>query len=317
MERVREEFGKTSVWVFGCEDESAAPRERRLQRLLNTARTTHELSSQASLYIPLTNIPTFLPHYLAMDSSSQWHTSAFQATALSTLTLPSRLRPNAEGQRTTLSDLEAAANLAGNRKIASLGLSVADNAALQDALSDQASAQQGRDTRMTNGWHEHEDTQKSDESGENKVDISLFPSAPASLARNARRRPHVFSALQSMSGDWYTPSALQDLNASAADRFSRACTVRYQSAALFPLLDSFPGIYGLSSRGQLKEVAVKAQLSTSTVVADRIRSVLQVVRRVVGVEEREALVDGLEGFCAEYEEGWDGGEDGSSGDDDL
>jgi len=252
-----------------------------------------------------------------MDQSSPWHTSALQATALSTLTLPSRLRPDAEGQRTTLQDLEASINLAGNRKIAALGLSLANNATLQDALSAQASTQQGRDTRMTNGWHEHEDTQHDHDAEENKVDISLFPSHPTSIARNARRRPHIFSALQSLSGSWYQPSALRDLNALAADRFSSASTVRYQSTALFPLLDSFPGIYdNLAQRGNKKQVAVKAQLSTSTAVAERIRSVLEVVRRAVGVEEREALVDGLEGVCAEYEEGWEG-EGGSSGEDDL
>lgn len=52
-------------------------------------------------------------------------------------------------------------------------------------------------------------------------------------------------------------------------------------------------------------LAVRSALSTSTSVADRIRNIEQVVRRLVSLDEREALCNGLQSICEEYEEGWD------------
>jgi hypothetical protein len=36
----------------------------------------------------------------------------------------------------------------------------------------------------------------------------------------------------------------------------------------------------------------------------------QIVRRLVGIEEREALCNGLQVIAEEYDEGWDSGSDG-------
>jgi len=86
----------------------------------------------------------------------------------------------------------------------------------------------------------------------------------------------------------------------------------YHTSLLFPTIDSFPQIYHVGS-GNVTSLAVRSALSTSTAIADRIRQVEQLVRRSVGVDEREALCDGLERICDEYEEGW---EDESDDDDD-
>lgn len=56
-------------------------------------------------------------------------------------------------------------------------------------------------------------------------------------------------------------------------------------------------------------------LTTSTAVADQVRTVEQIVRRMVAVEEREALCDKLQSIAEEYDEGWDSGS-GSEDDDD-
>jgi hypothetical protein len=82
---------------------------------------------------------------------------------------------------------------------------------------------------------------------------------------------------------------------------------------LFPVLDSFPSIFHVGS-GDSKKLAVHSALSTSTAVANQIRSVDEMVRRMIGLEDRETLSNGLQVMAEEYEEGWDSGTD--SGDED-
>ena len=55
-------------------------------------------------------------------------------------------------------------------------------------------------------------------------------------------------------------------------------------------------------------------LSTSSSVANQVRSIEQVVRRLVSLDEREALSNGLETLAEEYEEGWDSGTDSDEDD---
>jgi hypothetical protein len=89
---------------------------------------------------------------------------------------------------------------------------------------------------------------------------------------------------------------------------------RYTAPLLFPLLDSYPAsIFELGS-GQATKLAVHAGLTTSTAVADQVRAVEQIVKRLVGIEEREALCNGLQVIAEEYDEGWDSGTDS---DDDM
>lgn len=112
-------------------------------RTLNTARTVHEVSSQASMYIPLTIPSTPLPPYIELDRTSQWHTSALLSMAWESATLPSRFRPD-HGKRGPMDDMEAALNVNGNQHIASLQCSLLDpsqangnNTALSRASNDQ------------------------------------------------------------------------------------------------------------------------------------------------------------------------------------
>lgn len=55
-------------------------------------------------------------------------------------------------------------------------------------------------------------------------------------------------------------------------------------------------------------------LSTSSSVANQVRSIEQVVRRLVSLDEREALSNGLGVLAEEYEEGWDSGTDSDEDD---
>lgn len=58
-------------------------------------------------------------------------------------------------------------------------------------------------------------------------------------------------------------------------------------------------------------MAVHSGLTTSTAVANQVRAMEQIVRRLhmVGIDEREALCHGLQTMAEEYDEGWDSGSD--------
>lgn len=91
-------------------------------------------------------------------------------------------------------------------------------------------------------------------------------------------------------------------------------STRYRSPLLFPLLDSFPSIFKNRPR-QPGALAVHTSLSTTASVSDRIKRLREVVNRAVGLDEREALANGLGEVCEAYEEGWESGSD-DDGDDD-
>jgi hypothetical protein len=75
----------------------------------------------------------------------------------------------------------------------------------------------------------------------------------------------------------------------------------------FPLLDSFPNIFG--QRGLSKALSVNTSLSTDTTIALRIKNLQQIVGRAIGIDEREALSNSLGEIAEAYEEGWDSGTD--------
>ncbi len=74
---------------------------------------------------------------------------------------------------------------------------------------------------------------------------------------------------------------------------------------LFPVLNSYPSIFNVGS-GHDEKLAVHTGLTTSTAVAEQVRAIEQIVKRLVTVDEREALCNGLQVIAEEYDEGWDG-----------
>lgn len=57
-----------------------------------------------------------------------------------------------------------------------------------------------------------------------------------------------------------------------------------------------------------------AGLTTSTAVAEQVRTIEAIVRRMVSLDEREALCNGLQTIAEEYDEGWDSGSDNEEDD---
>ncbi|KAK5132372.1 hypothetical protein LTR08_009143 [Meristemomyces frigidus] len=306
LERIADELGKGCRWVFGLQDGRCVGRERGVLRGVNAGRSLLALGGGGSMQVPLASVPGGGAAYLEFEREARWHSSALQAVAFESVTLPTRLR-RAEAGRATFDALETTLNNEGNRRIAAAGLTIADPAHLEGAPQ----ANGHRDTRMANGHanglangHAHDE--------DAVPDMDFFPdlTATATSGRTLGRKPHVFSTVTSLRGSWTSSEEPADAQREVRDRrFApgpRASTL--QTGLLFPALASYPRIFRFEGRPE--GLAVKATLATSTAVAERIRGLEGVARRGVGVEEREALCDGLRGVAEEYEEGWSDSEEG-------
>ncbi|KAK4504621.1 hypothetical protein PRZ48_002582 [Zasmidium cellare] len=304
LERIADELGKGCRWVFGLQDTQRSARERQALQLANVAQSIYSINPSASMHIPLASIPSSLPPYMSLDGSSKWHTSALAAAAMESITLPTRLR-SSQTSSATFDHLESILNGDGMRRIAACSVSVKDPLSLEEDSQPNGHS----DPRMINGHLEEEDEPEEESSN---LDIDLFPQLVPTNTPNRNRnpsRPHTFSKISSLRGPWKTATQLQSSNARLHDRFS-ANDPRislHQSSLLFPTLTSYPTIFRFP--GRPSKLAVDASLSTSTGIAERVRGLEGLARRLVGVEDREALCDGLAALADEYEEGWMSGDE--------
>ena len=125
-ERLRDEFGKASIWVWGIgEEQGKGQRSKQSVRANNLARTIVEMSAHASIFVPMSIPGGALPEYLRLHKGSEWHVSGLQSAAFETMTIPPRLRPGSQ-KRGHLVDLAAALNVNGSQRISQLQCKVVD-----------------------------------------------------------------------------------------------------------------------------------------------------------------------------------------------
>jgi len=281
-------------------------------KLSNNARSVSEIASQASLFIPITMPSTMLPSYVMLDPHSQWHVSGLLATALESMTLPSRLKATRE----TLDQLASALNVNGNQNIAKLRMSIDQKVGLSGhhrsgRLEVRA---ENRDMRVPSQERSNIIDNGPDENDLTTFDMDFFPTETVEQNRGRRsiKKPHVFGQAENYRGD----EDPQDEKANEEDEgYERA---RRRAAGLpvvhksrislsFPLLDSFPHIFAQTRPSQA--LSVYTSLCTDTTVALRIKNLQQIVGRAIGIDEREALSNSLGEIAEAYEEGWDSGTD--------
>ncbi|KAI9814179.1 MAG: mtDNA inheritance, partitioning of the mitochondrial organelle [Pycnora praestabilis] len=314
LDRIRDEFGKTCIWVWGLEDGARNLREKHLQKTINTARSYQDISSQASLYVPILDPPAKLPSYVSLDRSSDWHTSAVLGTGMETMTISSRLKSQ-DGIRKTLREIEGALNINGNQKIANLQMSVMDLEALDDDHEKENHLGQN-DLRIRG--QEHANTMNIQQRHElhstnaslAALDMDLNPGlSPRHQGRV--RKPHTFGTAIINRGNNF--SQLTHIGSDGQSRNQRRLVgipviETFNTSLLFPLLDSFPLIFGTEAH-RPNSVAVRTSLSTTSAVAVRIKQIETVVSRAVRLDEREALSNSLGELIEAYEDGWDSGSD--------
>lgn len=229
IERLRDELGKKSVWVWGVGgqgSDSGVPREKRMQQLVNSARTLHVMGEQASVYVPMAQRPVNGPGYLRMDGSSPWHVAALQCVASESLTIPSRLRASQPG-RASLQQLEETMNQTGKRRIAKLELSISDPNALDDEL--------GNGPNNTAPRTLDSDEQNVHSGQITAFDIDIF-THDYRLSRIERKKDHVFGRVETKRGARYRTEAME---VDPRSRFDDGPTVqRYVTTFLAPRLQN-------------------------------------------------------------------------------
>jgi hypothetical protein len=302
LERVGDELGKCSRWVFALEEGKQVSRERRMLQLSNAAQSMHSVVPHASVYIPLSTLPTNLPSNITIDASSRWHTSALQAAVVESLTLPARLKDNEQGQA-RLGELESALSGDGRRPIVDATLSIDDPANLHG--DDPAGTVQ--DARLSNGNGAAINGSSSHDNNNRDLEFSFLPSLPRPQQRGpaaSTRHNKIFTQFSSARGAWNSPPSIQEANTSSRDRYASGARLTIkQTPLLYPVLSSSPKIFHFPGPS-LEKLAVTASLATSTRMSRYVRDMASFARVAYGVDEREAVHDGLMGVAEEYEEGF-------------
>lgn len=342
VEKLRDEYGKMPIWTWGIEEEQGRGQmAKQLLRTINAARTINEMARNASLYVPMSVPATQLPQYVHLNRDSQWHISALLSTVVESMTLPTRLRPDKQ-RRGLLGDIEVALNVNCNQRIAQLQCTILDP---DTELPRPANGYGSHDDRAPSNTVHATAGEGDGDMITLHLDMNLSTGnrVSSSYASQHDTSDHIFGAVENMRGK-RQEAGDQELNEdeityarkrrrlagwSVVERFvarqsftiseiagyttrKNAHCCRYQSSLAFPLLDSFPRIFSL--RPDLAKAAVHSSLSTTTDISTRVKTLQKLVSRMVGLDERETLSNGLGEIREAYEEGWNSGSDEDSDD---
>ncbi|KAI0202169.1 tubulin domain-containing protein [Astrocystis sublimbata] len=318
VERIRDEYGKTPVWVFGLQEPvSGLPREKRLLRLVNKARALAELSSQASLVVPLSMPDRQLPSTVRLDSSSPWHVSALFAAAIESTALYTRLNATDRINSSNLGHMTDLLNVFGKQTIANLEISpVAPPTPVNDGTNGTAKLTNSRGEQLTDYHHEPSDEafETGSQTGTKSLDVDLSSPQDLRLAPATRvsKKKYVFSQIQTHRGPG-VEKVTKDEENGGNDRFGRRRRPKvhnYTSQLAFPVLDSYPSIFRDYDGNAIKEqMAMRTSLSTDTSVMAKVKGLRTTVIRSIGLEDRETIGNELAEIAEGYKEGWSSGSD--------
>lgn len=192
-----------------------------LLRAVNAARSIYEISTHASMYIPI-SIPPVLPRYVELDRSSQWQTSALLSTAHETMTLPSRLR-HTSSNHATFDAMEAALNVNGTQRIANLQCSIVDPSVLKAEKSHSVKESHDRrapDSKTVDSMLDEDGAQTATAT----LDMDFFrrgySNSVASL-RQSRETTHTFGQVETLRGDFMMNGDEDDEEAGSARKRRR------------------------------------------------------------------------------------------------
>jgi hypothetical protein len=142
--------------------------------------------------VPIALPSAALPSYTAVDPKSNWHVSALFATALESMTLPSRLKLQ-NSSRETIDELTSAININGNQNIAKLQMSIDQKEPTKDS-SHQVLSSQGDMRAPSQERRGASNIVATTNDEPNSLDIGLFPSDGAQQSREQRntKSSHIF-----------------------------------------------------------------------------------------------------------------------------
>ncbi|KAE8351286.1 tubulin domain-containing protein [Aspergillus coremiiformis] len=285
IDRLRDEFGKKSIWVWAIEGGSKVSRQTQLKRDTNKARSIYNISPQSSLYTPIIDPPSRVPSTVHFNPQSEWHTSALVSSAMESVTLPTRLRQFHDFESSLAGD-------DGTHKIFELQSSVIpDNEnhekhlpALKEPLTRTQSAEQEASKPQT------------------EFEVDFTYDGHGSGNSHIFNQLQVWRGVQLDRGDGSVPP--EDLGLARKQRYYNSAPMlqSFHAPLPFPILDSYPST--IFSSAQQNKVNVLAALTASSRTAERIKMMETVAGRIIGVDERETLVNGLGEIRESYETGW-------------
>lgn len=213
-------------------------KERRLQQIVNSAKSLQPLAEQSSMYIPVSNRPAKVPDYLSFDPTSAWHASALQAVGVESMTLSSRLTTS-DGRHGTLQDIEDTINSTGKRRIAKFEMSIADPKVLSDKTTDEVA--RAEKVGSTNSGRASES-----EAQLNSFDIDAFSRNYRLASNKGNKREHIFARAESCRGAWNLPN---DAGRNPRDRFGDGPSLqryvpKHRVSRVFASMDKAIALYG-------------------------------------------------------------------------
>ena len=294
LDSLRDEYGKTSIWTYGIEDGTPAPRNVRTIRSGNAARSMRSLAQQSSAYISLNTDPKPVPAYVNLYSQSEWLTSALLCSAIESATLPSRLVGTAT-QQPSLSLLEDMLNTNGSQRLLELQMTV------DDAHESRPDPQpNGMANGMSNG---SSDAMKLESSS---LDMTFLSGQQAP----SKSDHHVFAQVETRRSRHQRPfkSEMDPEERMRMRHHEETVVDQYNTNLLFPKLDTFPA--SLFRVNQQNEgMSLTTSLRTSSNLKDHVLSLRDQSLRGLDLDEREDMYNDLTELANGYSFGWDGGSD--------
>ncbi|KAL4895666.1 tubulin domain-containing protein [Aspergillus ambiguus] len=283
IDRLRDEYGKKAIWVWAIEDGAKAPLQAQLKREINKARTVHAISPQSSLYIPIIDPPSRVPKSVHFDPNSEWQTSALISSAMESALLPTRLRPYHDFEASLAGD-------DGTHKIFELQSRIMlDKDDQKDGTS--IPAKQAVET----------DSSEMGSKVQREFDLDFTYDEAANSESHIYNQVQVWRGLDNDQKE-YAPEDIGIIRRRQYHNSEPMCQ-SFSTPLRFPILDSFPAnlIKGIKTGESLKLLAT---LTASSRTAERIKRFEAVAGRIVGVDERENIVNGLGEIRETYETGW-------------
>ena len=302
LDALRDEYGKTSLWVWGIENTARTARRTHLVRQSNVARSVAAYGQQASMFIPMATLPK-LPSYVHLQDND-WTTSALHCAAFESAILPTRLVSTSTGS-TSLAHLENALNTNGSQNILDLRLSHLD-----DGSTSSTSATNGEVHGEHNGVDRYGEAHRT--ASIDRFDIDFLP-----VQEQERDREHVFARAEvyrSHRDD--TAVTAMPANDERVRRGTEEQTIieRFSTRLAFPRLDSYPETLFRTGHSDPHFLELKTALSSSSTVRKHVLQLRSAAQLGISRDERESIYNDLSAISNNYTHGWDSGSD--SGEDD-
>lgn len=279
LEQLRDEYPKSCIWVWGAQSPMTdVPGEKRQLRMANVAKSLHQACSQASMLVPLALPETSLAPPIRLNRSSYWHTSALFAAMAESALIPSRLKRSVN--HASMADLAGSLNTSGNQTLASAGISpFPETAGIEDE----------------------------------KETIGLLQ-LERTGAEMKNRRNRIFGQIIGCRGPVDDDANGQDTSDEPQRKVIGNPVMRkYLTTLEFPLLDSYPHIF--TSAASKTSMPVRTFLRTDTSISTSMRALRAQTSRLIDLDEREGLSNGIAEIADAYQDDWSSGSDDD--DDDL